>query len=479
VSLSQQDVLNLCLLQIDVFMNVLRSVSPTVFLTSLGFLWFGLIGVVQGQSTAKEADRIVAIVNDQIILKSEVDQELAQYIQQVRLQGEEMSFSESLWKDALESMIDNKVMLIQAQKDSVVVTNEQVNRQMDVRVQELIQQAGSETALERAFGKSVAELRREFREPFRQQLVVSQLQSQVMGQVTITRPEVEAFFATFPEDSLPTIPEQVALSQIVLKPEVSQDARRSAFDRAAMVRERILSGESFEEMAKEYSDGPSGPRGGLIPMLPLSDLVSEYAAAASALQPGEISEVVETSFGFHVIRLNKKEGNRIETNNILISIDQATIDEQGTIDSLMAIREKVQDGLYAFSDAARAYSEDDESSNAGGRLYNAQTGDRFYPLRALDPATYRTVLLLDEEGDISEPKPIVLPDVNETQAFRILRLDQRIEEHTANLEQDYQRIEQIALQQKQTQELTAWLNEIREEVYIEYIGVPEALSSSR
>jgi peptidyl-prolyl cis-trans isomerase SurA len=446
---------------------------------SLGFLWFGFLDVAYGQSNAKEADRIVAIVNDQIILKSEVDQELAQYIQQVRMQGEEMSFSEPLWRDALESMIDNKVMLIQAQKDSVVVSNDQVNRQMDVRVQELIQQAGSESALERAYGKSVDELRREFREPFREQLIVSQLQSQVMGEVTITRPEVEAFFATFPEDSLPTIPEQVALSQIVLTPEVSQDARQNAFDRAAMIRDRVLSGESFEEMAREFSDGPSATRGGLIPMLPLSDLVSEYAAAASALQPGEISEVVETSFGFHVIRLNKKEGNRIETNNILISIDQATIDEQGTIDSLMAIRENVIEGVYTFSEAARAYSDDEESSNAGGRLYNAQSGDRFYPLRSLDPSTYRTVLLLDEEGDISEPKPIVLPDANETEAFRLLRLDQRIEEHTANLEQDYQRIEQIALQQKQTEQLTAWLNSIREDVYIEYIGVPEALSSSQ
>ena len=447
----------------------------------LGFLCLAIFGVndAYSQHSGKEADRIVAIVNDEIILKSEVDQELAQYIQQVRLQGQDISFSERLWKDALESMIDNKVMLIQAQKDSVVVTNEQVNRQMDVRVQELIQQAGSEAALERAFGKSVAELRREFREPFREQLVVSQLQSQVMGEVTITRPEVEAFFATFPEDSLPTIPEQVALSQIVLIPEISQDARQSALDQAKMVRERIMEGESFEEMAQEFSDGPSAPRGGLIPMLPLSDLVSEYAAAASALQPGEISEVVETSFGFHVIRLNKKEGNRIETNNILISVDQATIDEQSTIDSLMTIRQNVMDGTYGFSDAARAYSDDEETSNAGGRLYNPQSGDRFYVLQTLDPSTYRTVLLLDNEGDISEPKPIVLPDANETQAYRIVRLDERIEEHTANLEQDYQRIEQIALQQKQTEELTIWLSEIRDNVYIEYIGVPEALSSTQ
>jgi peptidyl-prolyl cis-trans isomerase SurA len=446
----------------------------------LGFLCIAIFGVnnAYSQHSGKEADRIVAIVNDEIILKSEVDQELAQYIQQVRLQEQEISFSEKLWRDALESMIDNKVMLIQAQKDSVVVTNEQVNRQMDVRVQELIQQAGSEAALERAFGKSVAELRREFRDPFREQLIVSQLQSQVMGAVTITRPEVEAFFATFPEDSLPTIPEQLALSQIVLIPEVSQDARQSAFDRAKMVRERIMAGESFEEMAQEYSDGPSAPRGGLIPMLPLSDLVSEYAAAASALQPGEISEVVETSFGFHVIRLNKKEGNRIETNNILISVDQATIDEQSTIDSLMTIRQNVMDGTYGFSDAARAFSDDEESSNTGGRLYNPQSGDRFYVLQTLDPSTYRTVLLLDNEGDISEPKPIVLPDANETQAYRIVRLDERIEEHTANLEQDYQRIEQIALQQKQTEELTIWLSEIRDNVYIEYIGVPEALSST-
>lgn len=414
------------------------------------------------------ADGIVVIVNEEIILKSDVDSEVANYIQQASVQGQSIPFTKELWIQALESMIDNEVLLIQAKIDSITVSDDQVNRQMDMRINDLIQRAGSEQALERAFGKSIVELRREFRDQFRDQMIVSRVQSEKLSDITITRPEVFDFFNRIPADSLPTIPERIAISQIVIKPEPSSDVRDAAFQKANSIRDSILAGADFEEMAIQFSEGPSAPRGGLIPLLPLNDLVPEYAAAASALSPGEISEVVETEFGFHVIRLNQRQGDQIETNNILIKVDSDKFDDSGAIEKLENIRTQIETGEKTFEEIAREVSEDPNSGPAGGRLYNPLTGERLMGIQELDPALYRIVLLLTEEGDISDPKPFTLMDPTETRAFRIVKLDRLIPEHTANLTDDYAQIEMIALQRKQDRELMEWLKEIRENVYIEY-----------
>lgn len=433
------------------------------------------------EAQTQSADQIIAIVNEKIVLKSEVDAEVAQYLQQARIQGVDARFSEELWMQALESIIDNEVMLFQAQLDSIVVSDEQVNRQMDFRIEQLTQQAGGQKALEDAFGKSIVEIRREFREQFRDQLIVSQLQSTKMSKVTITRPEVEEFFNTIPKDSIPLIPEQVSISQIVIKPKPSSDVREAALRKAEMLRDSIVTqGVPFEEIARRHSDGPTAPRGGLIPLMPLNDLVAEYAAAASALQPGEVSTVVETSFGFHVIRLNRRQGEQIETNNLLIQIDKSLFDDDTAIEILDSLRISILEGKQTFADVARTRSEDPATSPSGGRIYNPMTGERLIAINRLDPSLYRIVLLLEQEGDISEPRPYTLDDPSQSRAFRIVRLDKLIKEHEANLKDDYVRIEEIALQQKQSRMLEEWLREIRENVYIEYlVDFPESVQQSR
>lgn len=455
----------------------LRSLSR--LLPFLSLLFPAQVGFAQVQSTPASADQIIAIVNEKIVLKSDVDSEVAQYIQQARLQGVDVEFTKELWVQALESIIDNEVMLFQAQLDSIVVSDEQVMRQMDFRIEQLTQQAGSERALEEAFGKPLVEIRREFRDQFREQLIVSQLQSTRLSNVSITRPEVEEFFQAIPTDSVPTIPEQVAISQIVIKPKPSADVREAAIRKAQALRDSIvIHGVPFEEIAKRHSDGPTGPRGGLIPMMPLNDLVAEYAAAASALEPGEVSTVVETSFGFHVIRLNKRQGEQIETNNLLIQVDRNLLDDDTAIATLDSLRKVIQEEKVSFADAARARSEDPASAPSGGRLYNPMSGERLIPINRLDPSLYRIVLLLEQVGDMSEPRPYTLDDASQSRAFRIVRLDRLIEEHTANLKDDYARIEEIALQRKQSIVLEQWLRDIRQNVYIEYLVDIEATQVS-
>src|SRR6056297_67069 len=421
------------------------------------------------------ADRIIAVVNDRIILKSDVDEEVSQYMNQVEAQGQEVEFSEDLWYSALQSMVDNYVMLERAKVDSITVTDEMVNRQMDARINDLIRQAGGERAVEEAFGKSIIQLRADFRDQFREQMVVQRVQQTKMMEINITRPEVENFFNEIPEEQLPTIPEQVGVSQIVIIPPPLEDAQSSAYQKAEAIRDSIVNhGKEFEEMARKYSEDQSAQRGGSLPMLPVNDLVANYSAAATAIEIGEISEVVRTEFGYHIIRLDDRRGDQVETSHVLIKIDETLVDEDQAIEKLNAIRDSVLNHDKRFADMARKYSEDEVTKALGGRIVNRQTGERLIPISQLEPALYRIVLLLEEESQISEPRSYNPPRQNVSKAFRIVRLDRHIPEHIASLEQDYDRIREIALQQKQMQEFRSWLEGLRDEVFIEFkIPMPD------
>lgn len=422
---------------------------------------------------AQGGDRVVAIVNNEVILKSDVDREIADYMRQMQMMEQPVQFSEGVWYNVLESMIDSFVLLEQAKVDSITVEDNIVDRNMDQRINQLIQQAGSERALEQAFGKSIIELRNDFRDQFREQLITQQTQQTKMQEIEITRPEVIEFFNSIPTDSLPTIPEQVGISQIVAIPEPLADAEEAAMELAQQVRDSIaVHGASFEEMARKYSTGPSAANGGRLPLMPMSDLVPEYSAAAAALSPGQISQVVRTDFGYHIIRLNSRVGDQIETNNLLITVDEEGLDEASTIAELEALRDSVLTHEVSFRELARRHSDDEFTANFGGRILNQETGERLLPLNGLESSLYRSVLLLDEVGEISEPRPFTTETGD--RAFRIVRLDDRVPEHRANLDQDFARIRNFALQQKRMRVMEEWVAEIRENVYIEYkIDIPE------
>jgi len=455
----------------------------SLFLALL-FTFFSTSVFSQGNNERKTLDRIVAVVNDHIILKSEIDQQVTDYMLQMRQQSQqEVQFSEDLWYTVLQNVVDRYVLLDKAREDSITVTDEQVDQQINQRIDQVVNQLGSEAAVERQLGKSIVQLRADLRENYREQMIVQQYRQQQMQQVQITRPEVREYFERIPADSLPTIPEQVAISQIVKIPPPLEDAEKAAFNFAQQLRDSILThGKSIEELARRHSDGPSASNGGRLPLMSLDDLVAEYSAAASALQPSEISNVVETSFGFHIIRLNRRVGDKIDTNHILISIDQESYDDQAAIDSLHVLRDSVLNNEDVnFSQLARDHSDDPQTAPQGGRILNPQTGERLIPLPNLDPALYRIVLLLDEPGDISEPKSFNTGSGNQSRtAYRIVRLDNRIPEHVANLKQDYDRIKNIALQEKQYYHIRDWIDKLKDEVYIEYrIKTPPNFSQSK
>ncbi len=445
---------------------------------ALSILFFalstGAFSFAQSQGL-QPADQIVALVNNHVILKSDVDADVLNYLRQAQSYGNPVQFSEDLWYQFLDASIENFILVEKARVDSLTIPADRINRQMDQRIDQLVQRAGSEQALEQVFGKSILQIKDEFREDFTEQMLTEMVRQNKFSSVSITRPEVREFFESIPKDSLPTIPEQIALSQIVILPPAKDDAREAARLFAETLRDSALNhGKTIDELARRHSDGPSAPRGGLLPMMALGDLVSEYSAAASAMQPGQVSSVVETEFGFHVIQLIKRVGDQIETRHILISVDASELDDDFAINRLTEIRDSlITDPELSFSAFAQRVSEDPNTKLAGGKILDPQTGERLIPLNRLDPALYRIALLMDEEGAISEPRPFNPNDANAGKAYRIVRLDRQIPEHIANFEQDYDRLKAIALQQKQFQEYTDWIAELKSEFYIEYrISVP-------
>ncbi|MCC5925281.1 MAG: peptidylprolyl isomerase [Bacteroidetes bacterium] len=445
-------------------------------LLMIAVLMLSSASFIQAQQRAEISDKIVAVVNDHIILKSEVDNRTAEFMQSQ--QG--LRFSEELWFDVLESMIDNFVMVEKARIDSIIVSDDEVNRQLDQRIRALTQRAGGEQQLERALGRSIVQLRAEFREQFRQDLLAERVRDQKRRRITITRPEVEAFFNEIPTDSLPTIPETVELAQIVIIPPPKEEAQNRAFQLASAVRDSILNhGAEFEAMARRFGEDGTAANGGLLPLMPMSDLVSEYSAAASALSPGEVSQVVRTPFGYHIIRLNRRVADQIESNHILFRVGDDELDEEFAIKKLAAIRDSVKTQNIRFADLARRHSDDRNTAPSGGRLLNPQTGERLLPVDQLDPNLFRTVLLLENIGDISEPRPFNTGQGGAQQrAFRIVMLNNRVPEHIANLNDDFELIRIFALQEKQQRILSEWMADLRKEVYVEYFIYNPFLSSN-
>jgi len=446
--------------------------SPPAVLPLLILMTSMVIGsFFPAQSNAQKrevADLIVAVVNDNVILKSDVDSLVLTYQQQMQ-----QPFSEEFWYSILNSEIEKYLMLEQAQIDSVSVTEDELSRKVNQQIERMIQQAGSEEVLEDYFGKSIIELRRDWREMLRKDEIVNKFRALEMQSLSITRPEVIEFFNKIPKDSLPEIPEQAKMAQIVRIPEPNPESRAEALELANALRDSIINhGADIEELAKKYSQGPSGPRGGLLPMIDIDDLVPEYSAAAAALKPGGISQVVETSFGFHVIRLNKRVGDKISTNHVLIKINKNDVDEDSAKEFLSALKDSISTPRE-FRDKARLHSHDEATANGGGVIRNPQTGKSFIALRDLDPSLYSIALLL-ETGEISDPKPYTTNPPDEKKAFRIVMLLERIDEHTANLKQDYAIIEENALNRKRQQRFVEMIKRLKENFYVEVrIEIPK------
>ncbi|MCF8299020.1 MAG: peptidylprolyl isomerase [Saprospiraceae bacterium] len=404
-------------------------------------------------------DKVIAVVGAQIILYSDIE---TQY-QQLKMQG--YSPSKTLRCEILEELLFQKLMLNQAEVDSVEITDEQVESEMDRRLRYFISQIGSEQKLEEYYDKTIVEIKAEMRELIRDQIMVEKIQATITDGIKVTPTEVKNFFNKIPKDSLPMISSEMEIAQIVNQPIISQEEKLALKDKLNKLRERILKGEKFSVLARLYSEDPgSASKGGEVGMFGRGAMQPEFEAAAFNLKTiDEVSPIIETKFGYHILQLIERRGDYINVKHILLqpkASPMALLKSKNFLDSISAL---IYNNTYTFEEAVAKFSTDPGRNN-GGLLMNPMTGTATHSPDELEPNVFFTVDKL-KVGEMS--KPVIMKTEDGLQAYRILSLKSRTKPHIANLKDDYNKIQEEALNQKKNEAIQKWISKKALDTYVE------------
>ncbi len=398
-------------------------------------------------------DKIVAIVGrNRIILQSELEIEFGM------AREKDPSLPDSIKCVMLQQMILRKLLLEQAERDSVIIPDEEVEGQLDNRLRYYIQMYGSKEKLESMSGKTVYQIKEESREVIKEQMTTEKLQGTILENTKITPAEVEAFYKKIPVDSLPYFPSTVEVGQIVIDPVVSKEINDYAHDKLEGIRKDIVDGKyTFENAAGLYSDDPgSRDNGGRYDGVTRNGpWAAEFVSAAFKLQNGEISPIIKTKFGFHIIQMVQRKGDEADLRHILIKPEVTTGDLNLSLHKLDSIRTLLVTGKVTFQEAVGKFSTDEAAKRTGGMIADPSTGNSELDMTKLDAGM---VLLLDslKQGDYSIPH-IFLTDAKD-RSCRIVYLRSRTAPHKANLKDDYSRIQEVALAQKKQKKMMNWVN---------------------
>ncbi len=415
---------------------------------------------LQAPAIADMADRIVAVVGNEVIFKSEIDsRELM-----ARMQYPELTKNNGLSRSILEGLIDQKIILAKAKFDSVSIDENAVVSAASDRFRELSTKFTSKADMESRLGKSSAGILEGIRQELRNQQLVDTLRRKKSGGVTVSYDEVMAFYEANKEQ-IPQIPEEVSVSQILKYPPVSAEERAQSLATIERIRTEIKGGADFAAMARQYSQDPgSAQSGGDLGFVPKGQLIPSFENAAYALNEGKISDIVETRYGYHLIQLLSKEQTSIHVRHILIGFDRKSGNFSSVIQQLNAVRTDVLNGKTTFADMAKKHSEDPASASLGGMvLLSGSSNPLFSPL-ALRPQLQQIISTLQKSGDISEVQKIDPPQGEPF--YAIFRLNERIPAHKLNVEKDYAYLEELALADKNQQIFIKWVQQLRKEVYV-------------
>ena len=406
-------------------------------------------------------DGIIAKVDNQIVLKSDLETIYGQEV--ARAEGKPLPPDTKC--KILQSLALNKLLLAKAETDSVVVEDSQVKNELERRMAYFVQQIGSEQKLEEYYSKPLKQIKDDLRGQVKEQLIQQKMQDQIAGKVSVTPREVRQFFSRMPKDSLPYYSTEVEVGQIVKVAQVNDKVKQATQAKLNELRARIVAGEDFATLAKQYSQDPgSAVEGGYLGFFKRRELVPEYEAAALRLEPGGISPVVESQFGFHVIQLIERKGDSYSTRHILLKPETGTTDTNEASLQLAKLRLKVLADTLTFAKAAKDNSDDKLTSGNGGLLQNRRDASTYLPLDQIDPAIFFTIDTM-KVGSITPPLPYRTEDGKD--AVRILWLKSNSPPHQANLNDDYQKIAAAALNQKKNKALDAWFALNRGTVYLE------------
>lgn len=418
---------------------------------------FMLYNLIADAQPAKVIDQVAAVVGNKIILKSDIQQQYLQYIGQGNYANEKMQC------DILDQLLLSKLLLNQAIFDSIEVTDAQVQERLDRNMDYFVQQFGSQEKLEAFYGKTVLELKDDYRSMVREQLMQQSMQQKITANVAASPADVKSFYESIPSDSLPYINAEIEYAQIVKLIPVSAEAKENIKQKLLDYKKRVEKGEEFSTLAVLYSQDGSAKNGGELGFRNRGDLVPEFEAAAFRLKTNEISDVVETKFGYHLIQLIERRGERINVRHILLKPEIAPEDIAAVKVSMDSIAALVRSGTRSFSDVAQVYSDDVDTRYNGGNIVNQQNGTTRFESSQIDATVFFQLDKL-QPGEISNP---VLTATDEgKQAYKLFYLKVRTNPHKANFTDDYQRLQEAALQAKQVKVLDEWIQKKKSNIFI-------------
>ena len=407
-------------------------------------------------------DRIVAVVGNNIIMQSDIEEQYMQY----RLQGGVKGSASSIRCEILEDMLFRKLMLNQAELDSITVTEEQIDSEVERYIRYYISQLGSQEKLEKYYNKTMAEIKDDLKKTLKEKQLMEEVQRGIVSGVNATPNDVREFYNSIPKDSVPMVSAQYEIAQLVKKPPITLDEKLAVKEKLYGLRDRILKGERFSTMALLYSeDSGSAKKGGELGFQGRGELVPEFEAVAFSLKDGEISEVVETEYGFHILQLIERRGDYVNVRHILLTVKVSATALEQAYNELDSIAKLIRNDSITFDEAVMKFSDEDDKVN-GGYLVNPNTGSTMFAAEDLDQQVSVVVNRLNV-GEVSNPVP--MKTKNDKDAYRLLIIKKKTTPHKANLKEDYALIQQWTMQKKRQEAINKWIDSKSNQAYVKII----------
>ena len=435
-------------------------------------------GSVAAQKRQVMLDKVVAVVGGSSVLASEVDDYAAQLVRQRRQEG--YTSDRDPRSEALEALMTRKLLYNQALIDSVKINDAAIVSAVEEQVQSMVAEEGSIAQLEAKHHMPVFTIREIMRQRYEEQEYANEMQRTVVSKVTIVPGEVERYYKSLSRDSLPTIAEQYVYAQITKFPKSMTEAKQRTRERLLDMRGRVITGNAkFENLARMYSVDPGTMmRGGEMPPSRLAELDSSFAAALEKMRPGQISEVVESQFGFHIIQMIDRQGDYYHFRHILLKPIYTVEEQAASLDQLDSLARQIRSDSVTFERAALLHSDDPNSKMNGGIVSNHDLLEHSYAFDAKltvtkfleeDFAHFRGLddynrLVRLEVGGMSEP--FLTRDMLGNELAKVVKLVEVIPTHTASLNEDYLRLEEMALEDKRERVFRAWLDKKIDGMYV-------------
>lgn len=403
-------------------------------------------------------DKIVAVVGRSIIKLSDIENQHQQMLNEGFMDNADSRCA------IFEEMLTQKMLLEQAYEDSLEVTQTEIDKEIDKRIESMTEEIGSIEKLEKFYGKTSLEIKTEWRTLVKDQMLANKMKQKILSDVHVSPNEIRKFYNKIPADSLPIVNPEFEYAILSINPPVTLEQKQELRARLEEMRDRIIKGEKFSKLAALYSDDlSSAKKGGDLGYVSRADLVTEFAAAAFKLKEGEVSRVVESEYGFHIIELIDRKGEKINCRHILLMPKVTTLNLTEAKRKIDSISITLTTDTLTFREAATKYSEDEQTKNNSGLAFNPYTGSSRFEGKHIEPTIFHNLKDL-KPGEYS--RPFINQNTGGRQVYSMVQLISKTEAHKASLTGDYQLIKDKAAEEKRNDVFKEWITEKQRVCYI-------------